>query len=267
MKIRIEPYKTWSGGARRLGRRAGILRATKSQVKRHGDFDLIINWGKSEKRFNGKYINEPEAVIVASNKLQTANKFKENKIPQAAFTELEKTANGWLKAGFDVLSFTLLRGSEGRGIKLARTGVDKSVAKAPLYRKYVKKTDEYRVHVWRGEVIDVQQKRRNKDVQDADVNWQIRNHSNGFIYARDGCNPPTCIGPTAIAAVGALRLDFGAVDLGYNQKAGKCVAYEVNTAPGLEGTTLDKYYAAILKTYPQLNSGMYAKRRTGRRRV
>ena len=54
MKIRIEPYKRWSGGAKALGERCGILRATPRQVERHGDFDVVINWGNSEKRFGGE---------------------------------------------------------------------------------------------------------------------------------------------------------------------------------------------------------------------
>jgi D-alanine-D-alanine ligase-like ATP-grasp enzyme len=116
--------------------------------------------------------------------------------------------------------------------------------------------------VWQGKVIDVQQKRRNTAIPDDKVNWQIRNHDNGFIFARSDISPPRCVTSASLAAVAALGLDFGAVDLGYNQKAKKCVVYEVNTAPGLEGTTVDRYFAAIQKTFPQIKTGMYARRRT-----
>jgi len=265
MKIRIEPYKTWSGGAKRLGRRAGILRATPSQIKRHGDFDIIINWGRSERRFNGKYINEPARVDAASDKGQAVEIFKEHKVPQPPFTRDQKVVREWLEAGYDVLARTLLRASGGRGISVLSAGTDSDIPNALLYTQYVKKTDEYRVHVWQGEVIDVQQKRRNKDIPDGMVNWQIRNHDNGFIYARGDCNPPDCIGSAALSAVAALQLDFGAVDLGYNVHAKKATVYEVNTAPGLEGTTLDKYYGALRRSFPQIDSGMYAKRRNFRR--
>jgi D-alanine-D-alanine ligase-like ATP-grasp enzyme len=36
-------------------------------------------------------------------------------------------------------------------------------------------------------------------------------------------------------------LDFGAVDVIWNEKEDKYYVLEVNTACGLEGTTLDKY--------------------------
>ncbi len=261
MKIRLEPYKTWSGGARRLGKRAGILRATKSQVRKHGDFDIIINWGNSQRRFNGDYINKPEAVRVSSDKWLSAKVFNENNILQPEFTTDIKKAQEWLDDGEHVIARTLLRASGGRGIILCRPAENPKIPKAPLYTKYVKKTDEYRVHVWQGKVIDVQQKRRNKDVPDSEVNWQIRNHGNGFIYARDGVNCPKCVLDTSISAVAALVLDFGAVDLGYNVKGKRCTVYEVNTAPGLEGSTLDRYYNSLLTTYPQIATGMYARRR------
>src|SRR3546814_6628533 len=47
------------------------------------------------------------------------------------------------------------------------------------------KKQEYRVHVLNGKVVDVQRKARVKDFPDDKVNWKIRNHDNGFIYARD----------------------------------------------------------------------------------
>jgi D-alanine-D-alanine ligase-like ATP-grasp enzyme len=45
-------------------------------------------------------------------------------------------------------------------------------------------------------------------------------------------------------------LDFGAVDIIYNAKRNECYVLEVNTAPGLEGTTVEKYatkFASELK--------------------
>ncbi len=261
MKIRIEPYKTWSGGARQLGRRAGILRATKSQVRKYGDFDLIINWGNSHRRFNGDYINKPEAVGRASDKLVAYKIFAENSVQSPLFTTESDVVKVWVAEGQDVVTRLLTRASGGRGIQLLIAKENPTIPKAPLYTQYVKKSDEYRVHVWKGEVIDVQQKRRNKDVPDSEVNWQIRNHGNGFIYARDGVNCPKCVLDASRAAIDALGLDFGAVDLGYNVKGKAATVYEVNTAPGLEGSTLDRYYNALLTTYPQIATGMYARRR------
>ena len=47
----------------------------------------------------------------------------------------------------------------------------------------------------------------------------------------------------SVAAVRSLGLDFGAVDVVERQN--KAYVLEVNTAPGLVGTTLEKYVDAI----------------------
>lgn len=258
MKIRIEPYKRWSGGAKALGKRAGILRATPKQVAKHGDFTHIINWGNSERRFNGTYINQPEQVAVASDKLRSAKAFNDYGTPQPDFTEDRDVAKEWAAEG-TVVCRKLLRASCGRGIVLAES--PDMVVPAPLYVKYIKKADEYRVHVFAGQVIDIQQKRRRLEVPDEEVNYQIRNHHNGWVFARDGVVCPSAVTDAAVSAVSALGLDFGAVDIGFNNHSGTPAVYEVNTAPGLEGTTLEKYYNALRAKYPQINGGMHRVRR------
>jgi glutathione synthase/RimK-type ligase-like ATP-grasp enzyme len=265
-KIRIEPYKTWSGGAKRLGQRAGILRATKRQVAKHGDFDVIINWGRSERRFNGNYINEPAAVCVAGDKKATFLALKEAGVPRPDFTSDKSVAQDWLLAGDSVVVRRLLRASAGRGIVLVHPddSAEQTLPDAPLYVKYTKKKDEYRVHVVRGEVIDVQQKKRCLSTPDEAVNWQIRNHHNGWVFARDDVNAPGCVLDAARRAVVALGLDFGAVDVGYNSHADECVVYEVNTAPGVEGTTVESYFSAFKNLLPVLAGGRYKSRRTAR---
>lgn len=266
MKIRIEPYKTWSGGAKRLGLRAGVLRATKRQVAKHGDFDVIINWGRSERRFNGQYINKPEAVVRAGDKLASFETFRDAGVQHPDFTTDRAVAEEWRKAGEHIVVRKLLRASAGRGIVLV--GPEGSeltditeLPPAPLYVKYVKKADEYRIHVVRGEVVDVQQKKRCLSTPDEEVNWQVRNHANGWVFARDGVVAPDCVLDAARSAVVALGLDFGAVDIGYNTHAGECTVYEVNTAPGLEGTTVDRYYNALEKILPSLRTGRHKLRR------
>jgi len=262
MKIRIEPYKRWSGGAKALGLRTGILRATHKQVKKYGDFDIVINWGNSERRFHGEYIDIPEAVANASNKLWTAKIFGHDGVPQPPFTTDRDVAQGWYDEGTTVVCRTLLRASEGRGIVLASAAADQQIVKAPLYAKYIKKAAEYRIHVAFKEVIDAQQKKRRLEVPDEKVNWQIRNAHNGWVYTRDNVNPPVCVSSAARDSVASLELDFGAVDIGYNDKAAAAMVYEVNTAPGLEGSTIDSYYTAFQKRLPQINSGAYRRRRS-----
>jgi len=259
MTIRIEPYKFWSGGSKALGKRCGILRATRRQVEKHGDFDYVINWGRGERRFNSEYINNPEQVVLASNKLRTAETLGNYGVSQPDFTTQKEVAAAWLAEGSTVMCRTLLRAFGGRGIVLVCPG--EPLIAAPMYTKYIKKTDEYRVHVLGDKVIDVQQKRKRQEIPNEEVNYQIRNHRNGWVFCRGGVNPPDCVHTAAVRAVSALGLDFGAVDVGFNARRDKARVYEVNTAPGLEGSTLDKYFEAFKITLPELAGGAYRRRR------
>jgi len=285
MMLRIEPYKLLSRGAKALSHRTGILRATTAQVQRHGSFSTLLNWGNSTRRFDCDYINTPEAVAIASNKLRSAEQFRDHSIPSASFTTDRSRANTWLRQN-GVLARTLLRGSGGRGIiyyapseetdgtvpqsgtstpshryDIGQRGDRRELIVAPMYSKYIKKATEYRVHVFDGQVIDVQQKRKRQEVPNNEVDYRIRNSTNGWVYCRDGVSCPSAVLLAAVTAVAALRLDFGAVDVGWNNHSGAPCVYEVNTAPGLEGTTLDRYFEAIRRRLPAISSGAYKRRR------
>lgn len=119
---------------------------------------------------------------------------------------------------------------------------------AKLYSKYVKKTHEYRVHIFGDDVIQVDRKARRLDVQDEDVNWRVRNNDNGFTYCRN-VQCPQDIQDQAIKAIQMCGLDFGAVDVLWNERQQKAYVCEVNTAPGLEGITLDNYLKEIKERY------------------
>ncbi len=261
--IRIEPYKRWSGGAKALANKCGILRATPKQVERHGDFDYIINWGNTTRRFNGEYVNKPSAVATACNKLHSAAVFGNFGIPQPDYTTDIEVARAWYEDGDTIVSRTLLRANSGRGIVLATKADGTKIARAPLYTKYTKKAKEYRVHVLGGRVIDVQMKKKRQEVPNEEVNYQIRNACNGWVFCRGGVDAPAVVTDAAVRAVSVLGLDFGAVDIGLNAKRDTVAVYEVNTAPGLEGTTLDNYYTAFLEVFPDLRAGIYRKRRNG----
>ena len=144
----------------------------------------------------------------------------------------------------------LLRSNSGRGIEIIDPGVD--IPDAPLYTEYVKKASEWRVHVAFGNVIDVT--RKIKDPTREVTNWQVRNHDNGFIFVRESGEPPCqSIITHALKAVDLLGLDFGAVDVIWNQHQERAYVLEVNTAPGLDGeTTLNAYTKAIKQHIKEL---------------
>ena len=156
-----------------------------------------------------------------------------------------------LREGKTILARTILNGHSGKGIVVMSpdTPVKSLVDDAPLYSRYIKKKDEYRVHVVADEAVDIQRKALAEDQDRDNVNWQIRNHDNGFIYVRNDVEPPEKVVTQAVLAVGLCGLDFAAVDVVWNEHEQEAYVLEVNTAPGLEGQTVDTYANAIRRSF------------------
>ena len=70
--------------------------------------------------------------------------------------------------------------------------------------------------------------------------------NNGFIFARNEIQIPEDVTVQATKAFEITGLDFGAVDVIYNERQSAAYVLEINTAPGLEGTT-DTDYAQMLR--------------------
>lgn len=227
----------------RLGQRALRLRHEGSRFTPRHD-DVIINWGRSTRCYGPAactVLNNPSSVAIAQDKLQTFLKLRGVGVSIPDITIDRIVASDWLR-DTHVVARTILRGSSARGLVLIRTAQD--MVDAPLYTKYIKKSAEYRIHVMRGQVIDYAQK---KARQGEEVNYQVRSHDNGWVFAREGVTPPECVLAQSVAAVEALGLDFGAADVIYNQIRGAAYVLEVNTAPGLEGTTVERYADAFAR--------------------
>ena len=219
----------------------------------------VLNWGSGDlNHINGiegalKIINPPEAVSVASSKIATLEALKgEYAVEVTTDTSL---ALGWLIQGDVVVGRELDRGSGGRGIQIFKysDAVDEALFRScKLYTKYFKATREYRLHcgkhadgVYR--CFDIQRKGlRTDEDRPTSANFYVRNHENGFTFVRSEeglkCTMDERWQMQAICslAVQQLGLDFGAVDVRIND-SGVVKIIEVNTAPGLSGTTLANY--------------------------
>ena len=245
MKMYIYSHNPHSEGAKLLSQALNVKRIKHGNSKfRGGMGKAIINWGAGtlpdQVDVCQRILNKPEAIRKASNKLKSFELFQEAGVTIPPFFTDYGDAEDWMIDNDGaVVCRTVLNGHSGAGIVIADT-VDELVA-APLYTVYIKKQEEYRYHVFMGQVVDIQRKARKRDVPDDAVNWQVRNLDGGFIFAREGVVASPVASEEAVKAVAALGLDFGAVDLIYNAREDKYYVLEVNTAPGLSGTTLDGY--------------------------
>jgi glutathione synthase/RimK-type ligase-like ATP-grasp enzyme len=248
--LKVLPYKRGSRSAKALAQAVGALRIV-SPNYRQKYRDTILNWGASNptQRLNPtKVLNTPHAVKVSSDKLEAFKVLQRFDVTTPEWTTNIAVATRWQDEGSTVFARTILNGHSGRGIVVVEPG--ERIPYAPLYTKYVKKDAEFRVHVFKGNVIDYARKKRRNGFEEATThNERIRNHANGWIFAREGVIVPEVVKAQALKAVEALGLDFGAVDIawrdGGSSRPEQTWVYEVNTAPGLEGTTLQRYAQAV----------------------
>lgn len=253
-RIRIYPFKLGSHSARALkdglrdsGHNVLLVRENGAYKPRKGD--IILNWGNPRNptwlNSNGGYyfLNDPSAVSKAINKGIAFQELSTHDVPTVDYTPNIRDVNDWLNEGDTVIGRQMVRASQGRGIHVITDASD--IPQLPLYTKLIPKAREYRVHVFMGEVIDTQQKKRRRIEEDEEVqDGIIKNVANGWVFCRDNITPPPDqINEVAISAVRALGLNFGAVDI--LSKDGEVYVLEVNTACGLEGTTLSTYINAI----------------------
>lgn len=252
MRYRILPYRQGSKSAKHLAEALGgkVLKLEGSKFKPRLD-DVIVNWGNSNLQtgvglvqpVNVSFNGDPFWLRHASNKLLFFNRMKEVKpgITPDFWTSKEDIPD----EAFPIVCRTTLAGHSGDGIVISDTPAD--LVEAPLYVQYVKKKDEYRVHVGKKllpmgteyHTIAVQRKARRQDCPTP--NWQVRNHANGFVYVRSGVSPPEGVISSATESLRASGLDFGAVDVIWNSQQEKAYVLEINTAPGLEGQTISDY--------------------------
>jgi hypothetical protein len=207
--------------------------------------DVVINYGCTNCGNILPTFQKPYSVKVASSKMATFDALYAAGISVPMYTKNKELAKSWLLK-CKVLGRDLDHGSQGRGITVYRDG--EILGDHLFYVKYVKKQREFRFHVAFGKVIHIAEKMRvNKEDRGPEYDPLVRSHRNGWVLAFGhlAVNPPADGGGReAIAACAALDLDFGACDMAWNDRTGFTVL-EVNTAPGIEETTLVKYAEAI----------------------
>jgi len=248
LKPIIFPYKMSSKSARLLRDNLDTFMMYPDRNYRPKADHLIINWGYSQRpnwlnleSFDRiSILNYPYAVAIAAHKTETLCNLPEEVCPVYWTNKQDIPENT------PVFCRTKLTSRGGDGIVIASNRDE--LVDAPLYTKAYTVQNEYRVHCTASQIIDVVQKKRMSSAlceeRGIERNELIRNHDNGWVFARQDITPPQALLDAAMSAVASLRLDFGAVDIAttiHNEKP--IVVFEINTAPGLEaeGTTIQKY--------------------------
>lgn len=255
--LKLYPYKVGSESATSLAELLNILR-----IRPEGTYvpklgHKILGWGNSQTpvwmdqalRRGVTILNKPSAVNMAANKFTAFQALQAGGIAIPKFTTDMVTAQTWLRTGHTVVERHELRGNSGEGIRIVNLDdpdMPSDLQRAPLYTRFIAKSAEFRVHVFRGEVIDyIEKKKISAERRPANFNKYISSINCGWVFSHTDVRDIPEVRQLAIRAVAALGLDFGAVDIVYEN--GLPYVLEINTAPGLKGVTLVKYANAIRK--------------------
>lgn len=247
MKWFLRPYKKGSKSAKALAQALGLKRVA-PDYEPSKDGKGYINWGSTNfpaVQSFGNAVNKGTFCCAAANKRTFFawvfnSVFNELVVPN---TESLEVAKQWVTEGAEVVCRTKLTGHSGDGIVLAANQED--LVHAPLYTKYIKKRKEFRVHCFANGNYHVAEKRKRIEF-DGEVNTKIRNHQNGWVFCTENVDLPQEVAQKMCEVVKFLGLDFGACDVIWNEHHNRYYLLEINTAPGLEGCTLD-FYATNLK--------------------
>jgi len=241
-RIRLNPYAI-SKSAKALSRYLGIkrLKITKSGSRSPGsrfvgkNTDVVINWGNGKGNIgNARQINKLYNVQLAANKLRALEALQASGVSTPTFgIGKEEFSTSELLYGRSELW-----GHSGKGIYV---GTKDEIPDCPLYVQAIEKVAEYRAIVVGDKVVDFKKKKKRntpegeEQIQHDEYIWNL---SGGYIFARNNFDKPSGADSISISAVEALGLDFGAVDL-IEDADGKLYVLEINTAFGLEGTTIE----------------------------
>lgn len=188
--------------------------------------DLIIRYGVADDILNAREINSRESIINASCKPRAKSIFIENNIKTPRFKDTPLCI-GRPRNHRKGERFYFCESSQQ--VKAARAlGIT-------YFQEFIPKVREYRIHTAHGKVLAVQEKVNGNREQ------PIWNRTNGFVFQVLPWNEiPRGLCPLSVKATAVLGLDFGAVDV-LEDNDNVFYVCEVNTAPRLEGYTIDRY--------------------------
>lgn len=221
---------------------------------------VIFNWGQSTVPVpdNCRVFNHRGNIGLAANKRYTFENLDGSaRIPE--FTPDSEVATKWLtEDGCTVVARHVLTGHSGRGIQIvSSTGNvyrdpampdDTPWWNARLFTKYVKKAQEFRVFIVGQSAVFAYRKGLATDVAEENRQFFVRTHATGWNFCDIDLSqvPPDVINQS-VQAVRALGLDYAAVDIGWNAHREEATVFEVNTAPGIQGTSVQRFGDALLQ--------------------
>lgn len=207
----------------------------------------VLNWGSKilpEILSSAEIIiNHPHHISIMSDKIKTFKILQEiNPLKIPTWTTDINIAKQWLPT--KVFCRQLTHSSQGRNIILANSVNE--IVPAPLYTKYTKGKYEYRIHFTELGIFSIKRKaRRQGSIPLEEENKYIKSRNNGWILIDITPSIRTQIteelNSTLIQFCKKSNLSFGAADVSYNESQNKYYILEINSAPGIQNSTIYSY--------------------------
>ncbi len=230
---------------------------------------VVINLGTTDDySFDGPMLNCQDMVRSASNKRQARRTFAEKGVPAPALylgpADIPKDA-------YPVIGRTSYH-SKGKGFwfcQNAAAAKKASSAGATHFLKFIPKTREYRVHTFikpqhQSLSPDKREEKHYVSIKISEKGWQgegqpdpnepQKNHTFGwtFMGPQNRCEEElNVVRHVAKAAIAALGMDFGAVDVMFHLHSKRPYVLEVNSTPSLadeNADTCERYAQRLSKT-------------------
>ena len=303
-------YIWYSGPTDNTGKRlAEALKATHGKTKPTGKDKICICWGcKTDKAVNMgtmPVLNHPDKIRDNRHKFKTLQVLKTAGVYVANFVTAAEVMRTLSDArGSEPITLPLVgrrnyhQGGKGFWMCLTKGQVKIAIDQgAQYFQNYMDVKTEYRLHMFKGVLINGQKKMPRKNMAEAfeDQHGQrikdnaakkgvaldeaTMKHVLGDIGSRQE-NPdqivksntrgwkfsqvktvPNALQELAASSMVATGLDFGAVDCCILED-GRAAIIEINTGPGLQGTPFDAYIKALKAAIADVNKPAGAKKTT-----
>lgn len=240
-------------------------------LRQAGEPEYVINLGTTEEfRIGSTFLNDGDMVRASSNKRKARMLFQELGVPAP---RLYLRASEVGTPDLPVVGRTSYH-KKGEGFWYCRTlaEVRQAVKQgATHFLQFIPKTREYRVHTFAKHRALGQEDRALDDYVSIKISekvWQgevkpdpnepQKNHAFGWTFLgpqRRREEELDVVRHAAKAAIAALGMDFGAVDVMYKVRDKQAFVLEVNSTPSLANETADtcgRYADRILKTLGKL---------------
>lgn len=294
-------YLWYSGATDVTGIALAEQLGIRSGTDRPVDETTIIGWGcktRDNVRFgnNTTIINHPNSIRKNRDKLETLNTLTNNEAVANSIATHVTARNVITKINNNEIALPLIgrtrRHQSGKGFWFCPTKsiVDAAITEgADYFQKFIDIKQEYRLHVFDGEIIYAQKKvanpnpaswvaqrvekiknwaNKHNDELDTDTlvyvlnrivkevvlpDRIVRSNKRGWKFSTVRLNSVSnALKNVAINAVNAIGLDFGAVDCALGQDNAPWVI-EINSGPGLQRGSLEAYVTAFRNKIDNVN--------------